>query len=471
MLTLTAGKLAGAMGGRLVSGSSAVRVTGIAIDSRAVNPGDAFVALSGDHHDGHDFVTDVLSRGASAVLITRPLDEVEGLSDAAMSVGAAVIEVPDAVTAVQDLASWQRGRLGAVVVGVTGSTGKTTTKDLLTSVLTRRRRTVATAGNRNNELGAPLTILEADADTEVLVVEMAMRGLGQIARLAEITRPTIGLVTNVGQSHIEVVGSEDAIAEAKGELVAAVPTDGAVVLNADDARTEELAARAQSRVVRYGLTPDADVRAENVTLDEMSHASFDLVHRDQRVAVRMPLPGRHNVYNALAAAAVAIELGVGLQDIAEGLSAATVTDMRMQTFMTASGTTVVNDAYNANPTSMKAAVDTLAAMEAEGRRVAVLGDMAELGSYTDLAHFRIGEHVARSGIERLVTVGPRAIRIAEGARAAGMSEARVESFPTVESANEALQSAVGSGDVVLVKASRVMGLERLVDGLVSGRVH
>ena len=216
--------------------------SGVAIDSRDVSPGDAFVALPGDRHDGHDFVAEVLARGASAVLITRPLDEVEGLCDVAMSVGAAVIEVEDGVAALQELATWQRGRLGAVVVGVTGSTGKTTTKDLLTSVLVRHRRTVATAGNRNNELGAPLTILEADADTEVLVVEMAMRGVGQIARLAEITRPTIGLVTNVGQSHIEVVGSEDAIADAKGELVTCFPADGVVVLNADDARTRPVSA-------------------------------------------------------------------------------------------------------------------------------------------------------------------------------------------------------------------------------------
>jgi UDP-N-acetylmuramoyl-tripeptide--D-alanyl-D-alanine ligase len=471
MLTVTADKLARAIGGRLVSGSSAVRVTGIAIDSRAVEPGDAFVALPGEHHDGHDFVLDVLSRGASALLITRPVDEVEGLCEAAMSVGAAVVEVPDALTALQDLASWQRDRLGAVVVGVTGSTGKTTTKDMLTSVLARRRRTVATTGNRNNELGAPLTILEADADTEVLVVEMAMRGLGQIARLAEITRPMIGLVTNVGQSHIEVVGSEDAIAEAKGELVAAIPPNGVVVLNADDARTSELVVRAQARVSRYGMAPDADVRAENVTLDEMSHPSFELVIGDRHVPVTLPLPGRHNVYNALAAAAVALELCIGLEDIAEGLSAATVTDMRMQTFVTASGTTVVNDAYNANPTSMRAAVDTLAAMTADGRRIAVLGDMAELGSYTDLAHFRIGEHVARSGVEALVTVGERATRIAEGARAAGMPAARIVALPSVEAAKDALPTSVGCGDIVLVKASRVMGLERLVDGLVSPDVH
>jgi UDP-N-acetylmuramoyl-tripeptide--D-alanyl-D-alanine ligase len=471
MLAVTADKLAHAVGGRLVSGSSAVRVTGIAIDSRTVQPGDAFVALPGDHHDGHEFVQDVLSRGASAVLITRPLAEVEGLCEAAMSVGAAVVEADDALIAVQELASWQRDRLAAIVVGVTGSTGKTTTKDMLTSVLRLRRRTVATTGNRNNELGAPLTILEADADTEVLVVEMAMRGLGQIARLADITRPAIGLVTNVGQSHIEVVGSEDAIAEAKGELVAAIPPGGLVVLNADDARSSELAARAQASVRRYGLGPEADVRAENVTLDEMSHPSFDLVVGGGRVAVTLPLPGRHNVYNALAAAAVALELGIGLDTVAEGLSAATVTDMRMQTFVTASGTTVVNDAYNANPSSMRAAIDTLAAMTADGRRIAVLGDMAELGSYTDLAHFRIGEYVASSGVEALVTVGERATRIAEGARAAGMPATSIDAFASVDAAGDSLSSAVRSGDVVLVKASRVMGLERLVDGLVSPGVH
>ena len=213
--------------------------------------------------DGHDFVAEALSRGAAAVLIARPLDEIAELGDAALSVGAAVDRGRRRRSRRAGARRVAAGPTERPVVGVTGSTGKTTTKDLLIAVLEASDAAVATAGNRNNELGAPLTILEADADTEVLVVEMAMRGLGQIASLAEIARPTIGLVTNVGQSHIEVVGTEDAIAEAKGELVAAIPPDGVVVLNGDDARTAELARRARARVVRYGLGADADVRAEH----------------------------------------------------------------------------------------------------------------------------------------------------------------------------------------------------------------
>ncbi len=252
MLTLTADTLTHAVGGRLVSGSGSLRVTGIAIDSRAVSTCDVFAALPGEHSDGHEHVLDALANGACAALISRPLEQVEGLAEGALHVGAAIIEVPDVLGAVQALASYQRDKLGATVIGITGSTGKTTTKDLLSSVLRQRFVTVATSGNRNNELGAPLTILEADAGTDVLVVEMAMRGLGQIAELAAIARPTIGLVTNVGQSHIEVVGTEDAIARAKGELAEAIGADGVVVLNADDARTPELASRASApgRAVR-----------------------------------------------------------------------------------------------------------------------------------------------------------------------------------------------------------------------------
>ena len=250
--------------------------------------------------------------------------------------------------------------------------------------------------------------------------------------------------------------------------MAAIPANGVVVLNADDARTPELESRTEARVVRYGVvSEDAHVRAEHIVLDELSHATFELVWAGASVSVTLPIPGRHNVYNALAAAAVALELRVGLEQIAEGLTSARITDMRMQTFVTASGITVVNDAYNASPTSMRAAVDTLATMRADRERVAVLGDMAELGSYADLAHFRLGEHVAASGIEQLITVGMRANRIAEGARAAGMPPAAILSVPGVDAALPVLASTVARGDVVLVKASRVMGLERLVEGLVS----
>jgi UDP-N-acetylmuramoyl-tripeptide--D-alanyl-D-alanine ligase len=388
----------------------------------------------------------------------------------ATSRGTSIVRVVDALEAVQALASYHRGRLFCPVIGVTGSTGKTTTKDFLVSVLSRRFKVVATAGNQNNDLGVPLTIFEAGADTDALIVEMAMRGAGQIARLARIASPTVGLITNVGTSHIELLGSQDAIAHAKGELVASVPSNGAVFLNGDDAFSEMIAKTSMAPVTYYGYCGGCTVTAEGVEVDMMSLPSFDLVVGENRAHVRLCVPGRHNVYNALAAAAVAMHLGMSAGEIAVGLEEARAGDMRMQSFETASGITVINDAYNANPTSMRAAVETLAGMTAATKRVAVLGDMAELGSLTELAHFRIGEDVARLGIDVLVTVGERARHIADGARAAGMNDETIRPCAAVAEAGEVLDDVVDPGDVVLVKASRVMGLEAVVEGLVEPRV-
>jgi UDP-N-acetylmuramoyl-tripeptide--D-alanyl-D-alanine ligase len=328
----------------------------------------------------------------------------------------------------------------------------------------------STEGNRNNELGVPLTVLDAGTETEALIVEMGMRGEGQIAELCRIARPTLGLVTNIGTSHMELLGSQAAIAEAKGELIEAIPADGAVFLNGDDPHTDALADRASAPVTRYGLNDCCDVSAADIILDDESKASFTLVSPQGSVPVSLAVPGRHNVYNALAAAAVALRLAVPLSDVAEGLGRATLTGMRMEVFTVASGVVVINDAYNANPTSMRAAIETLETMKAQGRRVAVLGDMGELGNLSEIAHLEIGEHVAAHGIDVLVVVGRRARRIGEGARAAGMSPEMVRPCATPEEAVEVLDDILEPGDVVLVKASRSMRLETVVEGLVDPRV-
>ncbi|PKQ29540.1 MAG: UDP-N-acetylmuramoyl-tripeptide--D-alanyl-D-alanine ligase [Actinobacteria bacterium HGW-Actinobacteria-10] len=470
MLTLSVERLLEITGGELLAGSADAMVNGVAIDSRDVSPGNAFVALPGERVDGHDFAPAALEAGARAVVVTRASTELQDVLTDATSRGTSIVRVVDALEAVQALASYHRGRLFCPVIGVTGSTGKTTTKDFLVSVLSRRFKVVATAGNQNNDLGVPLTIFEAGADTDALIVEMAMRGAGQIARLARIASPTVGLITNVGTSHIELLGSQDAIAHAKGELVASVPSNGAVFLNGDDAFSEMIAKTSMAPVTYYGYCGGCTVTAEGVEVDMMSLPSFDLVVGENRAHVRLCVPGRHNVYNALAAAAVAMHLGMSAGEIAVGLEEARAGDMRMQSFETASGITVINDAYNANPTSMRAAVETLAGMTAATKRVAVLGDMAELGSLTELAHFRIGEDVARLGIDVLVTVGERARHIADGARAAGMNDETIRPCAAVAEAGEVLDDVVDPGDVVLVKASRVMGLEAVVEGLVEPRV-
>ena len=467
MLRVSAKVIAALTGGEILSGDGAVIGNDLFIDSREAAPGCIFVALSGERVDGHDFLEPALEAGARVLVVTREREQLAGPIIAAQDKGAVVIQVPDAVVVVQELARHHRTRLQATVVGITGSTGKTTTKDMVRAVLGRSMRVVSTEGNRNNELGVPLTILQAGSDTDALVVEMGMRGIGQIARLAEIAQPNVGLVTNVGTSHIELLGTQARIAEAKGELARGVTSDGVVLLNGDDAYSDAIAATSSAPVVYYGLSEQCTVTAIDIELDEQSRASFTLVAPEGRIRVALGVSGRHNVYNALAAAAVGLRLAVPMDRIADGLSSADMSAMRMEVFTSASGITVVNDAYNANPTSMRAAIDTLSTMSARGRRIAVLGDMAELGSLTELAHFEIGETVAEQSVDILVAVGPRAKRFADGALAAGMEPDAV--FTCGDSARGAdlLNELAEPGDVVLVKASRVMGLETVVERIVS----
>ena len=466
MLTLALETLVGVVGGELLFGDPATMINGLATDSRHVEPGNAFIAFPGEHVDGHSYIHDAVSLGARALLVTEEPDAIADKLQAAAEREVAAVRVADALGAVQALAAYHRGRLFCPVIGVTGSTGKTTTKDFLHSVLTRSSRVVATEGNQNNELGVPFTILRAGADTDVLVVEMAMRGMGQIADLCDIALPTAGLVTNVGTSHIELLGTQDAIREAKGELVRAIPPEGRVFLNGDDSKTDKLMEDADAEVILYGLDERCCVRAIDVELDKESRPSFTLRSSAGDREVALLVPGRHNVYNALAAAAVALWLEIPIDEIVCGLQEAHAGDMRMQVFQSATGIQVINDAYNANPSSMRAAIETLAGIETTGARVAVLGDMAELGSLTELAHFRIGEEVARLPIDRLVTVGHKASRIADGAAAEGMDREMIHRCDSALDAAELVSEMANMGDVVLVKASRVMGLEVVVERIV-----
>lgn len=469
MVTMSATRLAELIDGVLVAGSGDAVFRGVEIDSRASVAGRAFFALAGERTDGHAWVAPALRAGAKVAVVSA-WDEtaVEAALQAAPD--AAVIRVADVAEALRSLASAHRASLRCPVIAITGSTGKTSTKDFVAAALGTTRAVVATRGNRNNELGVPLTVLEAGHGTGALIVEMGMRAEGEIARLCEVARPTLGLVTNIGQTHIEVVGSQAAIVRAKGELVACIPPDGRVFLNGDDEWSRTLAARSAASVTWYGLGEGADVRARDIEVDDAGRPTMTISSAGEEISVSLPVPGRHNAYNAAAATAVALHLGASLESIAEGLSKAITTDMRMQAFTTGGGVVVVNDAYNASPTSMRAAIATLVDMRAEGRRVAVLGDMAELGSLAELAHFALGEVVARSGIDVLISVGERARRIADGAIAEGMEPASVRPCISVDEASEVLDDLLSAGDVVLVKASRCMGLERIVEGILSPHV-
>jgi UDP-N-acetylmuramoyl-tripeptide--D-alanyl-D-alanine ligase len=442
-LTLT--EICDAVGGTPHDATGAETVTGAAIDSRRVSAGDLFVALPGERVDGHDYAAAAVASGAAAVLAARP-------------VGVPAVVVADPAEALATLACWYLPTLRTRVVGITGSTGKTSTKDLVAQVLERAGTTVAPVGSFNNELGLPLTVLRADDTTEFLVLEMSARGTGHIAWLCGVAPPEVGVVLNVGVAHLGEFGSQEAIAQAKGELVEALPPSGLAVLNATDPLVMAMRSRTSARVVTfYG-----DYRAEDVTLDALSRASFRLVTPSGAAPVTLRLVGEHHVDNALATAAVADWAGLSVADTAAALSDAVPRSRwRMEVRETADGVTVINDAYNANPDSMRAALKTLAAAGRGRRTWAVLGEMAELGDAAWEAHDAVGRLCVRLDVSRLVAVGPGAKGIHAGAELEGSWGDEATYVDDTDAAVALLRAELRPGDVVLVKASRAAALERV----------
>ncbi len=446
MIPLTLAEVAGAVGGELHDvPDPGARVTGdVELDSRRIRPGGLFVALAGERVDGHEHAAGAVEAGAVGVLAARP-------------VGVPAVVVPDVPAALADLARAVLGRLPDVtVVGVTGSSGKTSTKDLLAQLLAELGPTVAPPGSFNNELGHPYTVLRSTVDTRYLVLEKSARGIGHVAWLTRIARPRIGVVLNVGTAHLGEFGSRENIALAKGELVEALPADGVAVLNADDPLVLAMAGRTAARVVTVGLAPTADVRAVGVTLDERGMPSYELVTAVGSMPVTLAVHGEHQVGNSLAAAAVALELGMPLPAVAGALGRArALSRWRMEVTERPDGVLVVNDAYNANPESMAAALRALTTMARGRRSWAVLGEMGELGPAAADEHRRIGELTAELGVDRVVVVGP-------GAQP--MHAATREGAVHVDDADAAialLRAQLRPEDVVLVKASRAAGLERV----------
>ncbi|MEY9212995.1 UDP-N-acetylmuramoyl-tripeptide--D-alanyl-D-alanine ligase [Thermobifida halotolerans] len=433
----------------------------VVIDSRQAVPGSLFVALGGERVDGHDFADAAVSAGATAVLGSRPVDAPQLLVDGGDDeVVAALARLARAV--VDELPD-------ADVIGVTGSSGKTTTKDLLAQVLSRIGPTIAPPGSFNNELGHPLTVLRADETTRFIALEVAARGLGHIAHLCRVAPPRIGVVLNVGSAHMGEFGDRATIARAKGELVEALPDadrGGVAVLNADDDAVIGMAARTSARVVSYGLADTADVRAEQVDLDDTGRARFTLAIGGATARVQLRLIGIHQVHNALAVAAVLHELGTGVADIATALGeAGSVSRWRMEVTERADGVTVVNDAYNANPESMGAALRTLATLASERRAFAVLGHMAELGPSHRAEHERIGRLVTESGVDVLVVVGEQAAGIADGAAAVADWPGETLRVADVAEAVAVLRERLRPKDIVMLKGSRVAGLEKVAEQL------
>ncbi|MEU0151793.1 UDP-N-acetylmuramoyl-tripeptide--D-alanyl-D-alanine ligase [Micromonospora fulviviridis] len=445
MIPLTLAEVAAAVDGRLVAADPAARVTGsVEFDSRKVTPGGLFVAFPGEKVDGHDYAAGAVGAGAVAVLGTR---EVPGVP---------MVLVGDALDAMGRLARAVVDRLpGLTVIGLTGSSGKTTTKDLIAQLAVRLGPTVAPPGSFNNELGHPYTALQAGPETRYLVMEKGARGVGHIRYLCDVVPPRISVVLNVGVAHLGEFGSVETIALAKGELVEALPADGLAVLNADDPRVDAMAARTEARVVRYGESERADVRAVDVTLDGRGRPSYTLVTPEGSAPVRLGLTGRHQVSNSLAAAAVARELGLPLADLAVALGElGLVSTRRMDVFERPDGVTVIDDSYNANPASTGVALRALASMRGTGRTVAVLGYMAELGDFEREGHQQVGRLAAELGVDRLLVVGELAAPIHEGATAVGNWGGESVLLTDQAAAVEVLRRELRPGDVVLVKGSR-----------------
>ena len=463
-MELTLRQVAEFTGGQLF-GDPDILLGGVQIDSRKVRPWDLFVALKGQQADGHSYVLACLET-ASAALVAR---DWAAINHASVPLGRGLIAVDNPQQALQELAKRYRERFAIPVIGVTGSTGKTSTKDMIAAVLSPEYRVHKSVGNFNNELGLPLSLLGLQPDHEVAVFEFGMRGLGEIALLASLAQPSIGVITNIGDTHLELLGSQANIAEAKGELLHALPSTGTAVLNGDDEWCRRLGSKLECQTIYYGFSENgSDLIAREIKPWGDLGTSFTAEFQGQLVAVKLPVPGRHNVANALAAIAVGIALGLELEACAVGFLQLEMSSMRFEVMAGMRESKIINDAYNANPTSTTAALQVLAERSQKHPKVAVLGSMFELGPQEEAGHRAVGEFAAGiTGLTYLVTVGELAEFIASGAKAAGMPAARIFSFPEVAPAVEFLKDNLPEKAWVLVKGSRGMKMERIVAELIS----
>jgi UDP-N-acetylmuramoyl-tripeptide--D-alanyl-D-alanine ligase len=446
--------------GELVSGAPETEVSRICTDSRLVQPGDLFVALSGESFDGHAFWPEARRRGATALIAAR-----SHLPAAPMT--GAVIAVDDTRDALGRLAARYRSTLALPIIAVGGSNGKTTTKELIAAVLRRKMRTLASEASFNNDIGVPLTLLKLERTHEIAVLEAGTNHAGELAPLARMIQPRFVAITNIGREHLEFFGDLAGVAAEEGSLAECLPADGTLFINGDGPGIDDICRRTRSTVVRVGVSPANQWRAHDVRVGE-SGTSFLVDAPDQALAgeYQLKLWGRHQAVNALFAIALAARFGFSRDDIQHGLADCPAPKMRLQMWA-ANGVRVLDDAYNANADSTLAALQTLRDLPCAGRRVAVLGEMAELGRHTEAAHAEVGRRAAELGIDRLIAVGTMAGVTAASARAAGLR--RITEFVDVESAVSAVNDLVQAGDVILLKASRVARLERVGDALREAR--
>ena len=438
-------------GGSLSSEGGTVLIYKISTDSRTLKRGQLFVALRGENFDGHNFVEAAAKIGAAGAIV-------ESNWAGKVPENFALIRVKDTLQAYQTLAANYRKSLSLRVVAITGSNGKTTTKDFSAAVLSRRFRVTKTEGNFNNHVGLPRTVLEATAQDEIAVWEIGMNHPGEVAALARLAVLDVAMITNIGVAHIEFMGSREAIAEEKGALVEAVSADGTVILNADDPFTKGIAARARTKVILAGTT-DGTIRASEISQTE-NGTDFTILEGAHRCRAQLPVPGLHMVQNALLAVAAGRVFGLSLEDCAAGLTAAPLAKARLQ-IKEIGGVEFIDDSYNANPDSMKAALRTLVELPADGKRIAVLGEMKELGSQSDQSHREVGEIAAAFGVDCVIAIGSVAAAIAEAAAHGGLKNSAV--VRSTSEAVELLSQIAAPGDLVLIKGSRAARTEQVIE--------
>ena len=449
-------------GGRLISGVPGKVFGGISIDSRTIKRGDLFVALRGVKFDGHQFVQEAMEKGGEGFVIEN---EALGQKGTIIPRGKAVIVVGDTLRALGDIAHFWREKHPIPLIAVAGSNGKTTTKEIISTLLEGSFRILKTWGNLNNLVGLPLTLLNLCPDHNMAVVEMGMNVKGEIERMTQIATPDVGLITNINEAHLEGLGTFEELIKAKGELWDSMRPDGVIVVNQDDINVMKLAEGYRGKRVTFGLESPSDVMAKEISIEGVRGVRFTLVLRGEELEVAFPMMGISSVYNALAGTAAASVLGMQLKKIKERLELVKPFSMRMEIIRLEGGATIINDAYNANPRSMELALKALSEVKEAERAIAVLGDMLELGQCSDEAHARIGENVASFGVDFLFTLGEKAEIIAKKARQTGLNKDRVTVSRDHRNLLLRLKKTLKRGDWILVKGSRSMSMEKIVFGL------
>lgn len=444
-----------AVDGKLLCGSAEQTFVGITTDSRKVVQDNLFIPLVGEKYDGHDYIEQCINSGATVCLTEKQIPQINSC---------AAVLVKDTAKALRDIATWHRNKYNIPVVGITGSVGKTSTKDMIACVLAKQYEVLKTQGNFNNEIGLPLTILNLNDSHEIAVIEMGMSGFGEISRLTAIAQPRIAVITNIGVSHIEKLGSQQGILKAKLEILEGLQPGGLVVLNGDDPLLRGLNGKVGFKTVYYGMNPELDYAAQDYMSLGEAGTQFNIKLGEKTYKVAIPVPGVHNVYNALAAIAVGIEMNIPMNVIINGIAKYSPGNMR-QNIITHNGIKIINDAYNASPQSMQAAINVLEELCTKTRGIAILGDMLEMGDMAKELHYSVGSFIKDKKIDYLITVGKEAKNIMQAVIDSDNKTIKLQHFESNNDALDYILSIIERGDFILIKGSRGMKMELIADGI------